>query len=176
MYSYRTIQYREPLPPIFLDLDRKRRGNLGVGQGLQNYCNIFTIKVLLRRWLGEALVPKMWQIFTSKFFRVPGVAMCACNSRTIFWNSYSKGLVHNILTKMYNSGSKWDRLLVFELWEDEPLMSCRLCHFPNGEGENIGEILCFGVRCQLLGGPPWLLHWFSYWFLLVNCSSSNITL
>ena len=95
----------------------------------------------------------MWQIFTSKLFRVPGIAMCACNSRTIFWNSYSKGLVHNILTKMYNSGSKWERLLVFELWEDEPLMSCRLCHFPNGEGENIGEILCFGVRCQTSWRP-----------------------
>ncbi len=38
----------------------------------------------------------------------------------------------NIVTKMYNSCSKYEPLLVFVNFEDEPLMSFRLCRLSSG--------------------------------------------
>ncbi len=70
-------------------------------------------------------------------------------------------------------------LYFFFNFEDEPLMSCRLCHFPSDESENIREKLCAqylsslpNYLAALLVTP--LVHWLNYWLLLVRCSSSNI--
>jgi hypothetical protein len=55
---------------------------------------------------------------------------------------------------------------------DEPRMSCRLCHFLRGEGENKWDKLYFlEFAAKLLWGPPWLLfvNWInfdSYWSIV----------
>ncbi len=64
-------------------------------------------------------------------------------------------------------------LFWFLTFEDELLMSCRLCHFSSGKGENLWEklylfeftakILCY-ILCFLL------IHCMNSWLSLVHCS------
>jgi hypothetical protein len=61
----------------------------------------------------------------------------------------------NILTKKQIILSQNKSLYYFLNFEDEPLMSCRLCHFSSGKGENIREkFYVFEFAAKLLGGPP----------------------
>jgi hypothetical protein len=47
------------------------------------------------------------------------------------------------------------RLYLFLNFEDEPLMSCRLCHFQAVEvKKHVGEIYVLDFAAKLLGGPP----------------------
>jgi hypothetical protein len=62
-------------------------------------------------------------------------------------------------------------IYLFLSFERAPLISCRLCQYPSGSGENLWEkffVLKFAAK--LLSSPP--CYWLNYWFLLVHCSSS----
>ncbi len=57
--------------------------------------------------------------------------------------------------RMINTSLYW-----FLNFENEPVMCCRLCHFPHDEGEHIWEKLHFlEFAAKLLGGPSYF-HWF----------------
>ncbi len=117
-------------------------------------------------WASRAPEFWLWRGFRSYFWlRCEQIFTQHCSLYSV--HLLLKGLGHEIEFKQ------------FFYFEDEPLMSCRLCHFLSGKVKHMGEILCIEVRCQITWRPSlvphwFMVHWLNYWFLLVHCSRSNI--